>query len=115
MAADPNDLGKKPVTRQYSWLDLCMRSWGAEFNAPDHGVYVYSNGRKFDSTDKGNTGIYGSHAPAPSPTPPPPPAAHILTESSVPICTEDGVDLDVDDAGGDYSFYTTQPDEEVFV
>jgi hypothetical protein len=35
-----------------------MRAWGAEYNAPDHGSYEFSQGRKFDSTDKGETGIY---------------------------------------------------------
>lgn len=36
-----------------------MRAWGSEFNIPDHGVYVFSNGVKKDSTDKYKTGIYG--------------------------------------------------------
>jgi hypothetical protein len=47
-------------TRDTSWLDLAQRAWGSEFRAPDHGIYEFSNGRKFDSTDKTDEGIYGS-------------------------------------------------------
>lgn len=54
-----NNLGARVVTRQYSWLDRVQRAWGPEWNAPDHGVYVFSGGRKFDSTDREDTGIYG--------------------------------------------------------
>jgi hypothetical protein len=53
------NLGHKVTSRDLNWLDLCTRAWGAEFNAPDHGVYEFSNGRKYDSTDKNLTGIYG--------------------------------------------------------
>lgn len=56
---DPNNLGGRVSTRNFNWLDLARRAWGAEFNAPDHGIYEFSNGRKYDSTDKGLTGIYG--------------------------------------------------------
>lgn len=56
---DPKNLGNKVKTRVTNWLDLAMRAWGSEFHAPDHGVYEFSNGRKFDSTDKGLTGLYG--------------------------------------------------------
>lgn len=56
---DPNNLGGRVSTRNFNWLDLARRAWGAEFNAPDHGVYEFSNGRKYDSTDKGLTGLYG--------------------------------------------------------
>ena len=31
---------------------------GSEFSAPDHRVYQFSNGRGFDSTDRGVTGFY---------------------------------------------------------
>jgi len=58
-ALNPKDLGKKVTARDFNWLDLCMRAWGAEFNAPDHDIYHWSNGRKYDSTDKYLTGIYG--------------------------------------------------------
>lgn len=53
------NLGYKVTTRDYSVLDLVRRYWGAEYNAPDHAVYEFSNGRKFDSTDKALSGIYG--------------------------------------------------------
>ena len=60
---DPKNLGNKVKTRVTNWLDLAMRAWGSEFHAPDHGIYEFSNGRKWDSTDKGLTGIYGVDAP----------------------------------------------------
>jgi hypothetical protein len=51
-------LGKQVTSRQFSLLEMVERAWGAEFAAPDHGVYEFSNGRRFDSTDQGTTGIY---------------------------------------------------------
>lgn len=59
--ARPNysNLGSQVTSRDISWLDMCMRAWGSEFNAPDHGVYVFSGGRRYDSTDRNRTGIYG--------------------------------------------------------
>lgn len=56
--AQLNNLGYAVTSRDYNQLDLVMRAWGTEFNAPDHNIYVWSNGRAFDSTDRGNTGIY---------------------------------------------------------
>jgi len=53
-----SNLGNAPVVRTFSWLDMVMRAWGSEFNAPDHGIYEFSGGRKYDSTDMNNTGIY---------------------------------------------------------
>lgn len=53
-----NNLGNKPTFRNVSWMDLVVRCWGTEWNAPDHNVYLFSNYRGFDSTDKGSTGIY---------------------------------------------------------
>lgn len=53
------NLGYKVVTRDISWDDLVRRSWGSEFSAADKGIYEFSNGRRFDSTDRGTTGIYG--------------------------------------------------------
>lgn len=50
-------LGPKVTSHSYSWADLVHRAWGSEFNAPDHGAYQFT-GRRFDSTDKGSTGIY---------------------------------------------------------
>jgi hypothetical protein len=38
---------------------MVAREWGSSFRAPNHGAYVFSNGRRFDSTDMGFTGIYG--------------------------------------------------------
>jgi len=65
-----NNLGYKVSTRETNILDLAMRAWGSEFNAPDHGVYEFSNNRKFDSTDRGQTGIYTGTLGTPSRTPP---------------------------------------------
>jgi hypothetical protein len=52
-------LGYMVTTRQYSYADLVQKAWGSEFKAPDHGIYEFSRNRKFDSTDMGDTGIYG--------------------------------------------------------
>jgi hypothetical protein len=54
-----NNLGYKVTTRNIDQGEMCRRAWGSEWAAPDHGVYEFSNGRKFDSTDRGKTGIYG--------------------------------------------------------
>ena len=61
-AYNQNNLGAKVVTRNISWNDLAQRMWGTEWNAPDHGIYEFSGNRKFDSTDQGDTGIYGGGA-----------------------------------------------------
>jgi hypothetical protein len=58
----PPELGSKVTARDYSWEDRCTRAWGSEFRAPDHGIYVFT-GRKYDSTDKNRTGIYGVEVP----------------------------------------------------
>lgn len=52
------DLGRQVTSREFSLLEMVERSWGPSFRAPDHGTYVFSNGRRFDSTDMGTTGIY---------------------------------------------------------
>ena len=57
--ANLNTINMKVTTRTTSWLDLAMRAWGGEFKAPDPGIYEFSNGRKFDSTDQSYEGIYG--------------------------------------------------------
>jgi hypothetical protein len=59
--SSPNltNLGHRVSTRQLNWQQLVEQAWGAEFTAPDHGAYEWSNGRKFDSTDRGLTGLYG--------------------------------------------------------
>jgi hypothetical protein len=54
-----NNLGYKVTTRLLDWNQKVRGAWGSEFSAPDHGMYEFSNGRKFDSTDRGLTGIYG--------------------------------------------------------
>lgn len=63
----PASLGKPVTTRTFSWKEMVIRQWGSEFAAPDHRIYNWSNGRSFDSTDLGQTGIYRR----PSPRPPP--------------------------------------------
>jgi len=59
MAALKNNLGYKVHTQRLDWNQMVRASWGSEFSAPDHGVYEFSNGRMFDSTDRSRTGIYG--------------------------------------------------------
>jgi hypothetical protein len=38
---------------------MVIRQWGSQYQAPDHNIYQFSNGRGFDSTDMYTTGIYG--------------------------------------------------------
>ena len=54
----PVQNGKPVTSRTFSWKEMVIRQWGSEYSAPDHGVYQFSNGRRFDSTDLGVTGIY---------------------------------------------------------
>lgn len=61
---DPS-LGTAPTTRQFSLMEMVERSWGSEFKAPDHGIYQFSNGKRFDSTDMGTTGFYRRLGPIP--------------------------------------------------
>lgn len=51
-------LGRQVTSRQFSLLEMVERAWGPAFRAPDHGIYEFSDGRRFDSTDMGTTGIY---------------------------------------------------------
>jgi len=51
-------LGRQVTSRNFSLLEMVERAWGSEWSAPDHGVYQFSGGRRFDSTDYGTTGIY---------------------------------------------------------
>lgn len=53
----PQKNGLPVTTRNFSYADLVIREWGAEWNKPDT-AYVMSNGRKFDCTDQYQTGIY---------------------------------------------------------
>lgn len=54
----PASLGNQVTTRQFSFKEMVIRQWGSEYAAPDHRIYNFSNGRSFDSTDLGQTGIY---------------------------------------------------------
>jgi len=38
---------------------MVQRAWGADFTAPDPGMYEFSNGRLYESTDRGRSGLYG--------------------------------------------------------
>jgi len=58
LAVNINNLGNNTVTREFLWHDLAMRAWGSEWQAPDHNVYQFSNGRGFDSTDRNSNGFY---------------------------------------------------------
>lgn len=50
--------GTRVTTRTFSLEEMVSREWGSSFKAPDHRVYEFTNGRGFDSTDMGVTGIY---------------------------------------------------------
>lgn len=55
------DSVKQPNTRTRV-IDLgaeAKKAWGTEFARPDVG-YEFSNGRKFDSSDKSESGIYSN-------------------------------------------------------
>lgn len=65
VAVNLNNLGAQVVTRSILWHDLAVRAWGSEWQAPDHGAYEFSNGRKFDSTDRSSTGIYNPNLGTP--------------------------------------------------
>jgi len=54
----PANLGYKVTFRTYSLEEMVSREWGPSLRAPDHRIYNWSNGRSFDSTDIGTTGIY---------------------------------------------------------
>lgn len=53
----PQKNGLPVTTRDYSWGDLVIREWQEEWNKPDT-AYEMSDGRRFDSTDQYQTGIY---------------------------------------------------------
>lgn len=48
-----------------SWQQLVERAWGSEYAAPDHNVYEFGDGRGFDSTDRGRSGIYNPNLGSP--------------------------------------------------
>lgn len=54
----PPTLGRPVTYRQFSWLEMAERAWGSAYRQPDHGIYQFSDGRRFDSTDMYSTGIY---------------------------------------------------------
>jgi hypothetical protein len=54
----PVTLGRPVSSRSYSWLGFVEQAWGSSFRQPDHRIYVFSNGRGFDSTDLYASGIY---------------------------------------------------------
>jgi hypothetical protein len=56
-------------SHRISWYDMAVRAWSGEYTMPDRGVYEFSNGRKFDSTDQNATGIYSDNLGTPSRTP----------------------------------------------
>ncbi len=48
----------KPVTtRVLNWAAEVRKAWGDEYQKPDV-AYEFSNGRKFESSDRGTTGFY---------------------------------------------------------
>ncbi len=49
--------------RDYDLASLARKAWGEEWNKPDIG-YEFSNGRKFDNTDRRGGGPYGTSTPA---------------------------------------------------
>lgn len=54
----PPSLGLPVTSRDFSFYAMVTEAWGGEFSAPDHRIYQFSNGRAFDSTDRGETGFY---------------------------------------------------------
>lgn len=88
---NPNNTGYKVTFRNYSLEEMVAREWGSSFAAPDHGVYAWSNGRKFDSTDLGFTGIYGPRTPGNIPIVIP--GNDLITESGAYLITEGGDNL----------------------
>lgn len=53
----PN-ISYKVTYRTVTQRDLAIQAWGEEWSEDDHDIYEWSNGRMFDSTDRGNTGLY---------------------------------------------------------
>ena len=43
--------------RTWSWGALARRAWGPEYHRPDT-AYRFNNGRRFDSTDRDESGVY---------------------------------------------------------
>jgi hypothetical protein len=53
----PN-ISYKVTYRNVVWRDQVIRAWGETWAENDHDIYEWPNGRDFDSSDKGITGIY---------------------------------------------------------
>ena len=81
----PPNLGRQVTTRNFSLLEMVSREWGSSFKAPDHRIYEWSNGRGFDSTDIGYTGIYGPPVYTPAYTPPPPSGNPTVDSTTVTV------------------------------
>lgn len=52
----------KVTYRTFSWRELVVREWGAEWGRPDI-AYEFSNGRTANSTDQYKVGIYNPTNP----------------------------------------------------
>lgn len=91
-------LGRQVTSRNFSLLEMVERAWGSEWSAPDHGVYQFSGGRRFDSTDMGSTGIYRQGI-TPVLGAQPIVAGQLLTDSGFGIVTDSGAPITVDPAG----------------
>lgn len=48
---------EKPTFLERSWKAIVLRQWGPEYNRSDD-AYEFSNGRKFESSDRGDSGVY---------------------------------------------------------
>ncbi len=59
-----NNLGGNVTTSTMTIESIVEKYWGSEYRAPDRGTYVFAGGsRRFDSTDKFRSGIYGVEVP----------------------------------------------------
>jgi hypothetical protein len=57
MANKAPEANEKPSFRTTSLSAAIKKSWGTEWSRPDI-AYEMSNGRKFDSTDRRESGVY---------------------------------------------------------
>lgn len=57
----PPKLGTKVTTRNINWYSMVLDVWGEDWAKPDI-AYEMTNGRRFDFTDRINTGIYNGGA-----------------------------------------------------
>jgi len=47
----------KPTFLVRSWKVLVLKAFGPDYNRSDE-CYEFSNGRKFESSDRGDSGVY---------------------------------------------------------